>query len=259
MSKDLVRTTLAEFGLEEKEIALYLLLLQLGPSAASTLAPRAGIPRSTAQFTCQQLVKRGLLTMARKANVYLFAAEPPETLAILLRRQRTELEEQEYRLERIIGELKAMQNPFSVLPKVQFFEGRDGIIAAYETVLRDLTEGGEIIGYLKPLSLEGDEFRLAATLDSFVERRVAREVATRILCPRGAAYASDAAKLRQVRSIPGELFTFDAAEVMIYASKMYSMTVERGQIFAFIVENASIVQLQRAVFEHAWAHAESAV
>lgn len=256
MSKDLVRTTLAEFGLEEKEIALYLLLLQLGPSAASTLAPRAGIPRSTAQFTCQQLVKRGLLTMARKSNVYLFAAEPPETLSSLLRRQRTELEEQEYRLERIIGELKAMQNPFSVLPKVQFFEGRDGIIAAYETVLRDLTDGGEIVGYLKPLALGGDEFRLESTFTSFVEERVRREVATRILCPQGAAdYASDAAQLRRVRYLPPDLFTFDAAEVMIYGSKMYSMTVERGQIFAFIVENASIVQLHRAVFEHAWGHA----
>ncbi len=258
MSKDVVRATLADLGLSEKEIALYLLLLQLGPSAASTLAPRAGLPRSTAQFTCQQLAKRGLLRMVRKANVHVFSAEPPETLGALLRRQQLELEEREARLGRIIGELKAMQNPFSVLPKVQFFEGRDGIVAAYDAVLKDLQVGGEILGYLKPLQAADDDFRLAGRLTSFVHQRVALGVSTRILCPRGTAYSSDAAVLRQVRFFPEEFCTFQAAEVMIFGSKMYSMTVERGQIFAFIVENASIVQLQRAVFEHAWAHAESA-
>ena len=59
MQKDAIRSTLASLDLSDKEISLYLLLLQSGTAPASSLGDRAGLVRSTAQYTCQQLEKKG--------------------------------------------------------------------------------------------------------------------------------------------------------------------------------------------------------
>src|SRR3989338_9052790 len=183
MPKDTIRSTLEGLGLTDKEAAIYLLLLQLGTAPASTLADRAEVPRSTAQFTCQQLVKRGLLRMVQKANTYLFTPEPPEKLELLLRKQHDELAEKEDQLHRIIGELKEMQNPYSVLPRVQFYEGSEGIARAYDAVLEDLTEGDEVVTYVKVLEPSESTPEITDVLDSFIQKRIAKKVRSRLITP----------------------------------------------------------------------------
>src|SRR3989344_9271625 len=102
----LVDETLAELGLSKKEIAIYLALLSTGTAPASTLGKRTSITRSTAQYTCQQLHKQGLVQKVQKGNTYLFTPEPPEKLQLLLQKQKEALEQKEDRVNRIIGELK---------------------------------------------------------------------------------------------------------------------------------------------------------
>lgn len=140
----MIEQTLQSLGLNEKEISLYLSLLSLGSVPASVLAKRTHIPRSTAQYICGQLTHKGLLTMTKKGNTFLYTIESPEKLFYLLERQKEKIMEQEQQLHRIMGELKNRMNPSAILPKVQFYEGTDGVRSL---ALKAAKEKGDVHTY----------------------------------------------------------------------------------------------------------------
>lgn len=71
---------LMEFGLSDLEAQLYEMALGLGTFPASIVGNRLGIPRSTARYTCESLVRKGLMIETKKANTKLFVAENPTKL-----------------------------------------------------------------------------------------------------------------------------------------------------------------------------------
>lgn len=118
---------LEKLGLNDKEVAIYLALLQTGTTAASVLGKKTGMPRSTARFTCDQLIKKGLCTSVQKGNTFLFSPESPDKLMYFVEQKKKDVVREEDAVNRIIGDLKKMANPYSVLPKVRFFEGIEGV------------------------------------------------------------------------------------------------------------------------------------
>ena len=132
---DAIRSALYSLGFTEQEVTMYLVLLQTGTAPSSTLGKRLKLSRSTAQYTCDQLVKKGVATVTQKNNAYLFTAEVPEKLLILVDEQRKKLTEKEQLVRNALGPLKQMMNAHAVLPKVQFYEGREGMIQLYDSIL----------------------------------------------------------------------------------------------------------------------------
>lgn len=131
----MLTTVLQQLGLNETEVKVYLALLPLGTVPASAIATRLAMPRSTAKYTCQQLVDIGLVTKLNKNNTFLFTAKDPENLYKILEKQKQEIMQKEYDIGRVLGELKKMFNPRSVLPKMQFFEGAENITKMLQDVL----------------------------------------------------------------------------------------------------------------------------
>jgi sugar-specific transcriptional regulator TrmB len=131
-----IHATLGALGLNDKERAAYLSLLQLGPSPASAVARHAGIPRSMAQYTCQQLVQKGMLVQSRRRNAFIYAAEPPSKLLLLIERQRRALDRREHDVQTILGTLQGLMQPGRLLPRIRFYEG----VAGIEQLLDDLPE-----------------------------------------------------------------------------------------------------------------------
>jgi HTH-type transcriptional regulator, sugar sensing transcriptional regulator len=255
-----VRSILESIGLNPKEIEIYLLLLQTGGSTASGLARRMKIPTSTAQYTCQQLLKKGLVRMIQKSNMYLFGAHSPRKLLELVNQQEEALHEKRESLERIIGELEGLMSPDTVLPKVKFFEGREGIIEAYKEVIADMEEGGEAISYVNPLDLTTDSTRMKPVFEKVYNEFARKKVRTRVIMPvspQAMTYLKDEKKnLEEHRFVPDGTFQCMPTEVILYRDKMYCMTSQDNQVFATILQNAGIVAMQRAIFEMAWERAE---
>lgn len=255
MSDQHIRITLEDLGLSDKEIAIYLMLLQVGTSPASTLGERTDIQRSTAQYTCQQLAKRGVIGMIEKGNTYLYTPEPPEKLLLLLEKQKQELDAKGEQVHRIIGELKGMMNPHAVLPKIRFYEGRDAVIEGYRTVLGSIGEKGIILSYLHALGEAEDKFGLSKGLKDVTKQLERKEVKNLIISPRSSEALSwqknDVPPYRVTRLIdPTEQLS--PVEMMIFEDSVFGVTVERNQIFAYIVENKTITQIHRLSFMALW-------
>jgi sugar-specific transcriptional regulator TrmB len=252
---DVVRA-IEGLGLSDKEAAVYLALLATGTAPSSSIAKRTGIVKSTAQFTCQQLVKKGMARATRRGKAFLFTCEPPEKLLYLLDRRKRVIDEQEQRVQAVLGRLKGMMNPQSVLPRIYFFEGSEGINEGYRQVLADLQPGDEIVTYLYPLDLRVCPADFGKVLDDFVRGRIEKGVSTRIIALKTRQSElwkrKDASELRETRIVDGLPYAGSAVEVMIYGNKMFSLAVEHDVVFSYLVENESITSIHRAMFELAW-------
>ncbi len=253
---DTIQKTLVSLGLTEKEAAMYLLLLQVGTSPASVLAKRTGLIRSTAHYTCQQLVKKGLASKVMKNTVFLFSAEPPAHLSFLLEKKKQLVKRDEGRLEAILHQLERMVNPHSALPQLRFFEGRDGIINAYRQVIDEMKEGGEIVGYLCPNFLAVDAYFPQSTFDQFIKARVKKNVSARIIAlPTPSAFnlqRADAESLRQTRIVESIPSAGTPVEILIYNDKICSTSIEKNVCFASIMQHTAITTMHRAMFELSW-------
>lgn len=251
-----VENILQELGLNQKEVSIYLTLLSTGTAPASVLGHRTDIKRSTARYTCQQLHKKGLVSMVQKGETQLFSYEPPERLKLLLQKKREEIDRKEDQVNQIIGDLKMRINPEAVLPKVQFFEGWKSIEEACKKVLDDLEKKDQIIGFVKTLEEEEGPEKLHKTLNDFVEKRLQKKVFYRVIAAKTPTASqlqkSDAAYHRETRLVSPEQFEVMGSEIIIYKNKVYSMTYEDGIAMATIVESKSLTQMQRGIFWALW-------
>ena len=114
-----LKNVLKLYGLEEKQAAVYLELLNLGETTATKLAERTGIDRTLMYQLTDKLIEAGLASYIIKNNVRYFSAAAPE---ILLRK----IHEKEEQIRLALPELKARLQPL-IETKVETYRGREGI------------------------------------------------------------------------------------------------------------------------------------
>ena len=194
--------------------------------------------------------------MVQKGNMYLYTPEPPEKLLNLLHRQQEDLARKEDQVHRIIGELKGMMNPFAVLPKIRFFEGRDGVLTGYRMVLESIPENGTILSYLNALEKVEDEFHLVDELKDVTADLARKQVTNLIICPQSEEalrWQKDDDPPRRVTRLMAAAEDLNPVEIMIFNDSLFGVTVEGNQIFAYVVENRTITQMHRLSFQALWA------
>lgn len=198
-----IEQALQEIGMSDKEITVYLALLKVGMVPGSALAQRTGIPRSTVQFIGRQLAKKGIVSMTKKNNVFSFAAEPPEKLLYLLQREQRKIEAKEQNILKIMKPLTDMMNPLSALPKVQYYEGLEGMIELYDSILDmrapidSFEESGKVFNLFPEYSIE------------YCNKRIERKIFNRCICPAGSpANDSDPSKFIEVRYVDPKKYPF---------------------------------------------------
>ncbi len=241
-----VQQTLQSLGLNTKECQVYLALLAAGASPASLLGRRTGITRSTAQYICQQLVRKKLATRIERNNTFIYTCEPPEKLLYLLQHEQEEIKEKADQVNRIIGVLKRMVNPNTTLPKVQFYEGQEGLIDLYERMLdmRRPIDSFEEEGALTELF---HEYAL-----EFVRKRVERKIPNRCIAPTGSPYnVSDPKKFIEVRLIDAKQFPF-SCHIKICGDLVGIFSFEKDSPVGIGIWHRNIADNFRLLFDQLW-------
>ena len=130
-------TILKELGLTDNEIKAYLALLETGTGQASLIAKKTGLPRSTARFTLDLLMERGLCLRTKKGPSFIYIAENPKKLLYLIESEREKIDGREAGLNRILGDLQKIFNPAAILPKVVFYESFEGMERLMDDITKD--------------------------------------------------------------------------------------------------------------------------
>src|SRR3989338_375353 len=120
---------LKDFGLTEKEIKVYLALLRKGQITVNEIAVSTGLNRTSTYDILQNLVERGIASHVIKAGVKYFEAADPQTFLFAL-------DEKREKLNSVIEELQTIRKTITEKPKVEMFEGKEGIKSMMDDIIR---------------------------------------------------------------------------------------------------------------------------
>jgi sugar-specific transcriptional regulator TrmB len=171
-----IKVFLQQFGLEEKELQVYLALLEVGESALVPIARRAAMPPMTVKYILEKLRDKGFLDSVKKNTRYLYIPYSPQKLLSILRKKRELIDQDIKHFEENLPELNRHLSFGTFAPKVRFF-GHYEIRKIYEEILDEPINEILWIGDVEKIeSVVGDVY-----LKQWIRRRIAKKIKTRVI------------------------------------------------------------------------------
>jgi len=140
---------LKAFGLDEKEVRVYLAGLELGTASVLALSRRTGLPRTTLYPVLERLEHSGVFKVGKEKHTTVYVAESPDTL-------HHQLEERAARFVQTLPALSTICNSMHEGPGVTFYEGSDGFKRIWKSIIQSgvkeyrlITSGTGLLEYVK--------------------------------------------------------------------------------------------------------------
>lgn len=251
-------TELKKLGLKDKEAAVYLSCLELGPSPVQNIARKAKVVRATTYVILESLLEKGLVTKYKEGKKTLFAAEPPRQLMRLLEKQKEDIDEKQHDLEVMLPELQVLMKASADRPTVRYFEGKEGLRAIRQEIIMH-TKPGDMIYNFTPL-----DYLIAIfpeNEEAFARQRIAKGIKARTLFTTKSATLrqkqlepSSTSKDNERRYISSDFFS-STSGMTIYGNRV-AMGNFTGKLVGVVVESAEMADMMRKMFELAWLGAE---
>ena len=240
-------SSLAQLGLDKRQVRIYRALHKLGPASIRDVAAEAGVNRGSTYETLKHLVTMGLVNYLPKGRRRVFQAEEPERLLSLGESKQQALTHAMEELRRdIIPALKQSRTEFSP-GNVRFYEGDDGV----ELVLRDIldsTAHAADPGYAV-ISTKTLREHLYRPFPNFTRTRVQRGIRVRVLA---VGEGGDDAELAERKWLPAGQNT-DASYIAIYPPKVAMITLaNQNYPVVVIIDSAAIASTQQLLFDTLW-------
>ena len=235
---------LREAGLSGRMADLYLALVQSGSASVLELAARAGIKRTTAYDLLARLQERQLVTTGSRGRRRVFSARDPSHLVELPRRQ-------ERILTDLIPSLLALQKSAPRRPRIQLYEGAEGVRKANDLLLTLGVPEYHYFGSLRAMmELLGEKY-----LYGFVRRRIALGVwSNGIRSPDGevrqAFLRPGPARLRRIRYFPSP--RGPDVPALYIAGHHIVVSSSLREAYALVIESPGLASLLLEVWRVVW-------
>ncbi len=238
---------LSQLGLSTEEAKVYLTVLELGGSFASTIANKAGIPRVNCYYILDTLKKKNLITTNLKGNTKFFVAEPPQVLV-------NQIEERYQQAQNLLPELIALTKVSDFKPVMRSYDGIEGIKAIFD---QTLNAKSEIFGYT---NLEALDKLLPDYLPKYTKKLVQNKLKTRLLSP-SSKKSREFVKKFYPKDYPEELieilfvnpneFNFEN-QIAIYDNSVSIVSLNPNELVGVIMESEVYARTQKAIFNLSW-------
>ena len=235
--------SLKNLGFNQKEQDIYFALLELEKATANEIAYKSKVKRPTTYDILYRLRQQGFIAETYENKKRFFIANPPENLIKIIEERKRELKED-------LPELLGIFNTKARKPKVEYFEGLDGIIQLYENTLSVLEKGDEILAYVADYEIP----ELEKYMHDYVLRRAKKGIRARGIAESKPGIKEftreNKAQLRITKLVSEKEYNLKN-EINIYANKVIIITY-RPEPFGVLIESKEIADTQRAIFEMAW-------
>lgn len=235
----MIKDILLKIGLSDREAEIYLRLSEYGSLRASQLAKDLKLPKTTIIESLYLLEEKGLVSRIKQKNSFIFNAEDPEILLLQLDKKEKEVQANKVLLTKALPAFRTIKSDKNI-PKVRYFEGREGIIQLYEDSLRSKSD---IYAY----GSSEDELRyLPHYFPEYWDRRVKAGVSLTALMPdtdrnKEHSQDTDTAHLRKTYLFPEEYRT--PLEIDVYDNKVVLMSFKEW--FGVMIESEAIASAMR--------------
>ncbi len=245
-----LKKALEYIGFSEKEVLVYLALLELGKGTVTQISRKAGINRPTGYHVLASLELKGLVKVSGKEPKQEYMAESPDQIEQLLTKKIESDQVYLNEARKVIPELKSMHN-IGGRPKILFYEGKEGMQKVYEDTL---TSHESIRAYA---TVDDMHNALPNYFPEYYKRRTKKGIAIRAIVPGtdiGAERkAEDVEEMRETALVPPDKYYF-SPEINIYDNKV--MIASWREKLGIIIESAEIADAMKKIYELAWAEAK---
>lgn len=244
-----IEKILITLGLTEKEAQIYLVLLQVGQDSVFNIAKKSELKRPTVYLILDSLLQKGLASILKTPKAILYSATSPKKLEY-------QVEEQKNNLEKILPTLETIYNLEPNKPKIQIFQGANGLKTIITEIIETLKPNQEIICYgnIDYLYHPGSVYKEIA--DLWISKSTNKLYKIREIIntsEHSKIYSTNISKMKnqnhQIRFAPNNL-NFECDNV-IYGNKLAIFSTQKD-LFVVVIESEPIVNSYRQVFEALW-------
>lgn len=236
---------LKKFGLTEKEIQLYLKLLELGSATSGDLMKELKFYSKTIYELLNKLIDKGLVSFVIKSNTKYFEAENPEKFFEIISEEEKELEERKKEIGELIPELISKRETKKALQEATIYKGKKGMKSIFENILKQKSEVLTFGGGGKFRQFFGDYFYL------WNKKMAKAKIRQKLLLDEKSKNNKEIHKLKlySVRFLPKE---FDnPAPAVIYEDKV-AITIWSEEPIAILIRSPEVAKIYRSYFNLLW-------
>lgn len=241
---------LKEANFSDKEVAVYLALLEVGKGSVLDIAKLSKVDRTTTYRILQSFLVMPIAQVFKEGKKTRWAALNPRYLVDYMQKKKKIVQE-------LFPELEALYNLNEEKPKLQYFEGKEGLANLTENMLREVKHRGEILSFSAPGAASG--YYSTKEFEKLALERAKKQIMSKILIPSiegipGYKPGEDWKNWRHIKIVGPEKFLFKAS-FNIWNNKVAILTV-RSHPIGVIVESKDVADTLRAIFNIAWEGAE---
>ncbi|MBI2409875.1 hypothetical protein HYV30_02425 [Candidatus Kaiserbacteria bacterium] len=230
-------------GLDDKEAAAYLALLELGEAHMGQLVKKSKLKRTTLYDTVESLKRSGLVSTAKRQKKIIYIAEDPRKIVELL-------DEKKSSIEKILPELLSITNTLKKKPRIRYFEGIEGIKDVYKDTLRFPDQKMQTWVSEEMIHKFDQKF-----LDEYyVPKRLEKKIWVEAIAPDLPIIRDykgiDNKSLRTTKLIDPEQFPL-LVEVNLYGPDRIGIMSFQDQL-GLIIESAGIARTLKSIFALQW-------
>jgi sugar-specific transcriptional regulator TrmB len=233
---------LKQFGLSDKEIKVYLALLESGSASVRKLADKTNVNRGTVYDVLKDLKELGLAAYYHKSTKQFFTAEDPSRLVDVLDNKVQNLENIRTEISAVIPQLKSLQAKAGDKPVVKYYEGSSGI----KTILNDVLENaGKAYCVFSSSTIRPFIYK---ALPTFTKQRIKKQISVQSIAIGHSGSKDGLAEVRSLSAKEGS-----PTYILIYNGKVAMISVNsKNQPLGLIIEDAAIHQTQKQLFDFIW-------
>lgn len=245
-----IKELLKNSGFLDKEIEIYLTILELGRGTVAEISRKAGINRSTGYVILDSLAGKNLVSISGKEPKQEYVALSPANLVQFLNTQAENQKKLAENAREILPELTSIYN-VGDRPRVFFYEGLAGLEHVYED---SLTSEGDIYS---TSTYEEMHETLPKYFSTYYERRAKKKIFIHTFVAdtplARERKGNDEKEYRSTSLIPQDEFPVPV-DIEIYNDKV--MIASWKEKLGVIIESKEIATTLRSVFKLALTEAK---
>lgn len=230
---------LKKIGLNKTESAVYLSLVEMGPSTVFKISKKASIHRPLIYKALPNLEERKLVTSFLKGKHTFYNAEPPSKLEEIFNDLRNDFFE-------MLPELEDQYSTRNLKPIIRFLEGKEGIKNVYLDIVTILNKGDSFYRYSSAKDLKKAKSYLPK---NYEKMRDNKKIERKVIMAESKADLKIKKLDRFVKSISEDVTPFDFnVTKIIYGHKIAYIDYNTETVS--ILENKLIADFEKSIFEN---------
>lgn len=248
--KNEVEKLLELSGFSDKEIVIYLSLLELGKGTVTEISRKSGVGRTHCYVILGELVSKGLISVSGKEPKQEYISESPVKLKEYLEEKFLIQKETYEKIVEIIPDLVSIHKTGN-RPRVRFYEGENGLKTVYEDTLTSKEDIYAFSTYENMHTVLPDYF------PEYYKRRTEKNIFVYGITPRTPfseiRQANDKKENRKLFLVPQPEFPIPT-EIDVYDNKV--MIASWLEKLGVIIESQEIADSIKSIFKLALVEAE---